>query len=311
MADGKGKDFYEVLGVTKSSSEDDIRRAYRKLARKFHPDVNPGDRQAEDSFKRVAAAYDVLGDADKRKAYDEFGEESLKGGFDPEKARAYQQWKTGREQTGRPFENEAFEFNLEDLFGGAGFGGFAGAGGRRRTSRGQDILAVAELDLAQVVSGTEVSVDVPGQGPTKIRIPPGAEDGSTLRIKGKGAPAPAGGAAGDLVIETRVRPHPFVERDGLDLVVKVPVTLDEAYNGGAIEVPLFGGGSVKVKVPPRSQPGTRLRLRGKGIERKSKKGDLYVHLDVRLPDKSDEQLAAALREAARAYQRPVREGLRL
>src|SRR6266545_2909621 len=144
------KDLYQILGVKREASEDEIRKTYRKLARKHHPDVNPGNKKAEEKFKDISAAYEVLSDKEKRKAYDEFGEEALRGGFDPEKARTYKQWQSGRQQAGRPFDEEQFqEFDLGDLFG---------AGGRRPrgAARGEDLLARVDIDLAQAISGVEL-----------------------------------------------------------------------------------------------------------------------------------------------------------
>lgn len=297
------KTLYKVLGVARGASDSDIRSAYRKLARKYHPDVNPGDRTAEERFKEIAGAYEILSDADKRKTYDEFGEESLRGGFDPEQARAYNQWKDRRERSGRPFHNEYVD--LEDLFGGA-FGGRAYA-----SAHGADIHAIAELDLAQVVNGTEVLLQVPGSSkPTRVRIPAGAETGSTIRLKGRGGPGIGEGLAGDLLIETRVRRHPLVRRNGLDLTLRVPVTLSEAYNGATIEVPTFSG-RVKVSIPAGSQNGTKLRLRDKGICRKDRKGDFYVELDLRLPAGGDADFGEVLRKAEELRKQPVRRGLRL
>jgi len=296
--------LYNILGVQKTASLDEIRQAYRKLARKYHPDVNPGDKKAEEQFKKVAAAHEVLSDEDRRAAYDEFGEESLKGGFDPEKARAYKQWQDTRRDGARPFEESGQPFDLGDLFG------FGGRGFRGGPMRGSDIRAMVDMDLRQAIVGGEVSVDIPGKGPVTVRIPPGADNGSVIRLAGKGAPGPGGGPRGDLVIETRVKPHPLVRRDGRNLHMKVPVTLNEAYNGASIEVPTFGG-RVKLRVPPLSQPGTQLRLRGKGIERGGVRGDLLVELDVRLPDKGDEELAEAIRKSASRHSDPVRKEMRL
>lgn len=306
---------YEVLGVARDASADDIRKAYKKLARKHHPDVNPGDAKSEQRFKEIAGAYEVLSDAEKRKNYDEFGEEALKTGFDPEKARGYQQWSRGRHQAGSPFREEVVDFDLEDILRGFGGAGPRGQARPRGPSKGPDVHAAIELDLAQVMRGIEVSVAVPvGQRgeieSVSVRIPPGADDGSTLRVAGKGAPSHNGGPRGDLVIETRVRPHPRVRRDGLDLTMEVPVTLAEAYNGAEIEVPTFEG-NVKLRVPPRSQPGTKLRLRGKGVLRGKQKGDFYITLDIRLPDRDDPALAAALKNAETAYDKPIRQEVRL
>jgi curved DNA-binding protein len=302
------KDLYASLGVAKTASEAEIRSAYRKLARKHHPDVNPGNKDAEAHFKEISAAYDVLSDAEKRKLYDEFGHEGLRGGFDPEQARAYRTWQDRRSTTGSPFSEEVYDFSdLGDLFGGGGF--------RRRAARGEDVIAIVELDLAQAIRGTEITVRVPagdgraGDGePVTVRIPKGAEDGSRLVVKGRGAPGPGNAPPGDLIIETRVRRHPHFRRDGLDLHLELPVTLDEAYNGAEVTVPTPDG-SVKLRIPPGSQQRQELRLRAKGVTRGDRRGDLYVTLDVRLPDKDDAELAEAMRRAR--YGKPVREGISL
>jgi DnaJ-class molecular chaperone len=291
--------LYETLGVKRDASDDDIRKAYRKLARKHHPDVNPGNKASEDKFKAVSAAYEVLSDAKRRADYDEFGDAALQGGFDPAKAREYSRWQQRRERASNFDDAGPVEFDFAELFNR-----------RRGPSRGQDIRAVFPMDLRQAVEGAEVSVDVPGQGTVRVRIPPGAETGSVIRLPGRGAPGPRGGAAGDLVIETEVQPHPLVRREGLDLYLTLPVTLDEAYNGGSVEVPTFEG-TLVLKIPPRSQNHARLRLRGKGIERKGTRGDFFVELDVRMPDKQDEALSRALRDAGAAYSKPVREGFTL
>lgn len=382
------KDLYQILGVARTASDADIRKAYRKLARKHHPDVNPGNKKSEDHFKEVAAAYEVLSDETKRKAYDEFGDEALRSGFDPNKARSYREWQSGRERAGRPrtgeTSDEDFDLgDLGDLFGGFGAGGFGsgfGAGGARRarapSQRGEDILARVDVDLAQALRGIELEVAVPqrescptchgsgdapgakpqtcptckgsgkeqlvegpmrmtiacrtcggsgkltepcptchGEGeimteqPVKIRVPPGADEGSRLRVPGKGAPG-HGGPPGDLIIETHVRPHPFFRREGLDLHLRLPVTLGEALAGASVEVPTPQG-SVKLTIPPRSQSGARLRLRERGVQRGDKRGDLFVELDVRLPDQDAPGLAEAARAAESAYAQPVREGIKL
>jgi DnaJ-class molecular chaperone len=281
--------LYEILGVPKTASPDTIRKTYRKLARRHHPDVNPGDAKAEDTFKRVAAAYEVLSDEKKRAAYDEFGEASLAGGFDAEKARAYTQWQDTRQRRTSQFDGGPIEFDLSDLFGRA-----------RGPDRGVDLHATVQMDLRQVIEGAEVSLDIPDRGTVRVRIPTGADNGSIVRIAGKGAPGARGGSPGDLVIEIEVRPHPRLRREGLDLYLPLPVTLDEAYNG-----------PVLLKVPPQSQPGTKLRLRGKGIQRKHSRGDFYAVLEVRLPDRPDDALAAALRASTGAYTEPVRQQLSL
>jgi len=291
--------LYETLGVAKDASTEDIRKAYRKLARKLHPDVNPGDKTAEDKFKQASSAYEVLSDPKRRAAYDEFGDASLQSGFDPAKAREYARWQDTRQRRARDFDEGPVEFDFSELFNRG-----------RGPTRGADLHGVVDMDLRQAVEGGEVGFDVPGQGTVRVRIPPGADTGSVIRIPGKGAPGARGGPPGDLVIETVVRPHPRLRRDGLDLHLTVPVTLDEAYNGATVEVPTFDG-PVLVKVPPRSQTGTRLRLRGKGVKRKDQRGDLLVDLEVRMPDQADERLAEALRASRDAYSKPVRQELTL
>ena len=294
--------LYETLGVKRDASVEDIRKADRKLAKKHHPDINPGSKAAEDRFKAVSAAYEVLSDPKRRAEYDEFGDAALQSGFDPARAREYAKWQerqTAGGGFGGGFGGGPVEFDFAELFNR-----------RRGPARGQDVHATFQMDLRQAVEGTEVSVDVPEQGTVRVRIQPGADSGSVIRLPGKGAPGPRGGPPGDLVIETEVRPHPLIRRDGLDLYLTLPVTLDEAYNGASIDVPTFEG-TVVVKIPPRSQNHARLRLRGKGIERKSTRGDFFVELDVRMPDRADDALAAALRAAGALYGKPVREGLTL
>jgi len=293
--------LYEVLGVPKDAKPDAIRSAYRKLARKHHPDVNPGDKKAEERFKKIATAYEVLSDDKRRAAYDEFGEESLAGGFDADKAREYARWqRTRQQQRSTNFQGGPVEFDFAEMFGG----------GRRGPRRGHDLQASIEMELRDAIAGTEISLGIPDQGQVRVRIPPGADNGSTIRLPGKGAPGSGGGPPGDLVIEIEVRPHPYLRREGLDLHLSLPVTLDEAYNGASIDVPTFEG-TVVLKVPPRSQNHAKLRLRGKGVARKDTRGDMIVELDIRMPDKANPALADALRASKDAYSAPVREEVKL
>ena len=295
--------LYETLGVAKTATADEIRKSYRKLARKHHPDVNPGDKSSETAFKSVAAAYEVLSDEARRKAYDEFGDASLQSGFDPAKAREYARWQDTRQRrTSNVGDREGpIDFDLSDFFGRQA---------PRGPARGSDVYASIEIDLRQAIEGTEMTADLQGHGAVRVRIPKGAATGDTLRVPGKGAPGRQGGPAGDLVIETVVRPHPLLRRDGLNLYITLPVTLDEAYNGGSIDVPTFEG-PVVLKIPARTQQHAKLRLRGKGVARKDERGDLIVELDVRMPDSADDALGEALRAAASLYTKPVREGVAL
>ena len=371
MADAT--DYYAILGVSRGVGKDELKREYRKLARKYHPDVNPGDKGAEEKFKQIAAAYEVLADDEKRKRYDEFGAEGLRGGFDPEQARAYQRWTEDRAASAGE-QDVPFDFDFGDLFGARG------GGSRRRSGfalAGEDLHATVRLDFVTALRGTQISVRVPaattcptcagsgdqpgskpetcpqcdgsgrvqlGQGPMKvtticprcggdgkihtpcstcsgagvvhteqsvdIRIPPGADDGSELRVRGKGGPGVGGGPPGDLLIRTEVEPHAYFTRDGLDLTLRLPITFREAYSGASVSVPTPTG-NVQLKVPPRAQNGSKLRLRGKGVSRGSNSGDLYVELQVRVPDAAAEALESALRDSDALYTKPVREEIRL
>ena len=301
MVRAMAESLYDTLGVKKDATSDAIRTSYRKLARKHHPDVNPGNDKAEEKFKTISAAYEVLSDDKKRAAYDEFGDEALKGGFDPDKAREYKRWQGTRQQRSSRFSDDGgpIEFDFGEMFGR-----------RRGPQRGQDLHATIGIDLRQAVEGAEFSTDIPGQGTVRVRIPKGADTGSTMRVSGKGSPGINGGPPGDLVIETEVRAHPYLRRDGLDLHLTLPVRLDEAYVGATIDVPTFEG-KVALKIPPRSQNHAKLRLRGKGIPKKDTRGDLIVELDVRMPDQADDVLAEALKAAALLYSKPVREEVQL
>ncbi len=339
------KDLYAALGVSKSASDDALRKAYRQLARQNHPDVNPGDKAAEERFKEASAAYEVLGDPAKRKLYDEFGSVGLREGFDANKARAYQRYAGGSAGAaggwagGGPGPGMGGqEFDLSDIFGDW-FGGAGKRNPRSRFGRGRDLSALVDIDLTQALAGCEIGLSMPAQAACAscggsasvagkacpacrgsgrvaqgevltVRIPKGADHGSKLRVAGRGEPGSGGAAAGDLLIETRIRPHPYFRREGLNLILHLPVRLDEAYNGASIAVPTPSG-MVSLRVPPRTQQGTRLRLRGKGVERGKQAGDLFVDIDVRLPDRDDKKLASALTQAAAAYAQPVRGELRL
>lgn len=318
------RDLYDVLGVPRSATADDIKKAYRRLARKYHPDVNPNDKRAEEKFKEVTAAAEVLQDPKRRALYDEFGADSLRSGFDAAKADAYRQWKRqGAPRGGMPFDfgdfqevrvgdYGTFDFGsiFEDLFGRAGP---RGRGGPRRgpvAQQGAHAEALIEVDLRDAVLGAERDVRIDGKT-LRVRIPKGVVDGSTIRLSGQGAPGAHGGAAGDLYLTVRLRKHPWVRRDGKDLYVDLPVTVPEAARGGEVQLPTFEG-PVMLRIPPGTQSGTKLRLRGKGMPdlRGGERGNLYAVVQIVLPDR-----AAALDEAVKPlealYERDPRAGLSL
>ena len=311
------RDLYAVLGVARDASADVIRKAYRKLARRHHPDVNPGDKAAEERFKEISEAYDVLSDTEKRRNYDEFGEVALQGGFDAERARR------AREAFGARFggepgpgeggfaSGEPFEFgDLDDLLGRFGFGGRGGRGGAGRAGlRGSDIEAQLELDFLEAARGGEKRLTLqllgedgrPRSQTLTVRIPAGVGDGGRIRLRGKGGPGLGGGPPGDLWATVRVRPHPVFRREGRDLIVEVPVTIAEAIRGAKIEVPTLDGRAT-VSVPPGTDSGKKLRLRGKGIPDPAGKapGDLYAVIQVRVPKQLDADGLAALETLAKA-----------
>jgi curved DNA-binding protein len=297
-------DLYSELGVARDASEEQLRKAYRKLARQHHPDVNPGNKEAEERFKRISFAYDVLSDPEKRKRYDEFGMDGLAEGFDPEQARAYRRWSESARRS--PLGDELNQpFDLEDLFSDLLGGRPAG-----RARRARDVRAEIEVDFLDAVLAREVRVAVEGRSGLRLRIPPGARDGTTVRLAGQGTAGRPGGETGDLYLTLRVRPHPFFTREGDDLQLDLPVTLPEAVLGAEIEVPTPEG-SASMKVPAHSQNGRRLRLRGKGAARRDgERGDLYVRLTVQLPEQDGERLDELARQLEPLYREDPRRGLR-
>ena len=307
----EARDLYADLGVERGASEEEIRRAYRKLARETHPDVNPNDAKAEERFKQISFAYETLSDSEKRGLYDEFGLDALQQGFNPEQARTYERWARGARQS--PHRGGFDEIDLEDLFGGL----FGSRGGRRGPDlRGGDVEGEIDVDFLDAIRGGEVRVQVEGKGTLRVKIPAGTDTGTKIRLAGQGAPGRNGAPAGDLYLGIRVRPHRFFTRDGPDVSVDVPVTLPELVRGAAIEIPTPDG-SVSMKIPPRSQPGRRLRLRGKGAPRRAgegrgdeERGDLYVRLALTLPETDDPRLEELAAEMESLYSEDVRSGLK-
>jgi curved DNA-binding protein len=300
------RDPYEVLGVDRKAASEEIKAAYRRLAREHHPDVNPDDADAEERFKELSYAKDILTDDEKRKLYDEFGFDGLSPGFEPEQARAYHDWARRAERSSfrGGFEPEV---GLEDLFGD-----LFGAGSQRWATRGADLETQLTVDFLDAVRGAEVRVQLEGRNPLRVRVPVGTQDGTRIRLAGQGADAIGGGQAGDLYIRLRVRPHPFFRRKGDDLELELPVTLVELIRGGEIEVPTPSG-PVQLKVPAGSANGQRLRLRGKGVARAGgTAGDLYVKLVAVLPSEMDARLHEIAQQLEPLYENEdVRRHLRL
>ncbi len=284
-------DLYSTLGVDRNATSPEIKKAYRKLASKLHPDKNPGPAN-EQKFKKLTEAYEVLSNDERRAAYDEFGDIALRQGFDVARARAM---KNGFPGGGMPD-------GMGDLFGGGGGPGPGGLGdmlgdlfgrargrGGPRPGRGYDTSSTVVLEFVDAVRGTTVKVasssDSEGMS---LRIPPGAQDGSKIRLRGQGGAGRSGGPPGDLVLTVEVKTHPQFRREGDDLHLDLPLTLREAYHGAQVPVPTPHG-EVRLKVMPRTQSGQKARLRGKGVHRKeTEPGDLYVRFLVIYADAGEE-----------------------
>lgn len=299
----KGRNHYEVLGVSKSATADEIKRAYRKLAKKYHPDRNPDNPAAEEKFKEVQTAHNVLGDADKRAQYDHFGDAGVGRVSTSGNGQQVYQW--------GPNSSINVE-DLGDLF--SAFGGGSGSskasvfddlfGGARRVRtrrsptpvRGADLVRQVSLPLEQAAKGATVSVQLTSRknGKTQsldIKIPPGIQNNQKIRVQGRGQPGQNGGPSGDLTLVCQVLPHPYFERCGADLTVDVPVTLSEAALGAKIDVPTLDG-LVTLTLPAGTAGGSKLRLKGRGLKRKdgSGMGDQYVRIRISPPtDLTDEQ----------------------
>ncbi len=270
------RDYYEILGVNRGATPEEIKKAYRKLAVQYHPDKNPGDKAAEEKFKEASNAYSVLSDPEKRRMYDTRGHAGVEGmGFE------------GYRTMDDIFRN----LNLDDIFGRGGFGGFGGFGdafgdafGPRRTTaptRGRDIRMNLSIPFADAVLGAKKEVNVQGKRIT-LTIPPGIQDGKTLRIRGHGESLGVG-TSGDLLVTVSVQSHPTLTREGADLLTDATISITTAALGGSIRVQTLTG-DVDLKVPPGAQPGQQLRLRGRGAtDASGRKGDLRVQLIVEVP----------------------------
>lgn len=292
------KDFYKTLGVSQDATSEEIKKSYRKLARQHHPDKNPGDATAEQKFKDISEAHSVLSDPEERQQYDAIramgssgarfsGSGASGGGFEDIFGGLFGQGQPGT--AGGRFGGGS---GFEDIFGGMG-GRFGGP-----PAKGADRTASTTISFKGAVRGTTVGLREPNGTVIDVRIPAGIKQGQKVRVKGKGQQGPGG--PGDLMVEVSVQSHPFYEREGDNIRIHLPVSFDEAARGATVEVPTVHGETVKIKVPAGSSSGKTLRLKGQGIRRAKRSGDMLVVLDVSVPAQLSEEALAAVEAYAEA-----------
>jgi molecular chaperone DnaJ len=288
------KDFYAVLGVSKDASDAELKKTYRKLARKYHPDSNPGDTVAEAKFKEISEAYSVLSDAEQRAEYDQIRAMGAGGarftagggggqGFEDVFGGMFGGGRGGSHFSYQQSGGQGFE-DIFNMFGG---------GAPRGPQPGRDIQASTTLDFETAVRGDTVTLQAPN-GPVKVKIPAGVSDGQKIKVRGKGEPSPNGGPAGDIILTVSVRKHPVFERDGQNLRLKLPVTFSEAALGATVEVPTLEGAPVKLKVQPGTPSGRVLRVKGRGVKSSKGTGDLLAEVQVVVPSHLSDQAREAL-----------------
>jgi len=290
------EDYYNLLGVSRGAPKDEIRKAYRKHSREFHPDARPDDKAAAEKFQQIQQAWDVLGDDDKRARYDQFGSAAFESG--------------GSFQQGGPVD-------LGDIFGSGGFdlGDLFGGGRRaRQPQKGQDVHASIEVAFTTAAEGGHHELTLrtkTGVQRVDVSIPPGISSGQAIRLRGQGQPGQNGGPNGDVLVTVRVSPHPWFHREGCNLIVDVPVTMTEAGLGAKVDVPTLTEGKLSVTVPAGSSSGTRLRLRGKGVPDRSngQRGDQIVVLKIIVAKELDDQSRKLLEEFAERAESNPRDGL--
>jgi curved DNA-binding protein len=281
-------DYYKALGIDKTASEDEIKKAYRKLARKLHPDLNPNDKEAQKKFQQINEANEVLSDPEKRKKYDQYGK-------DWQHADQFDQQRQSRQQQGSAFSGSQHFGEDDDRDFSSFFGSMFGGEGRSRQTkfRGQDYNAELKLNLTDATLTHQQVLTVNGKN-VRITIPAGIENGQVIKLKGYGAPGANGGPAGDLYITFSIAPHPVFKRSGNDLYATATIDLYTALLGGETTIDTLSG-KVKLKVTPETQPGTKIRLKGKGFplyKKEGEAGDLYITYEIKLPANLTEEQKA-------------------
>jgi len=304
------KNLYDVLGVSKNATETEIKSAYRKLARKYHPDVNKDNKEAADKFKEVSCAYDILGNKEKRQKYDNneidcdgkptgFGAGGF-GGFS-----GTNPFGTGGNPFGSGFQSNVAGFDFSSIFGDDIFSQFSGnrgfSGSARRPRKGDDLAYTMHLDFISAAQGAEKSIMIQNK-PINVKIPSGTIDGQTLRLKGMGLPGPNNGPNGDVLLTIKVDKHPYFSLDGLNVNLELPISMKEAILGGKVTVPTISG-KVMVNIPPYSSSGEKLRLKGKGIKNKKGQGDEIITLKILTPQRPNSELENIL---ANLPEEPIR-----
>jgi DnaJ-class molecular chaperone len=305
------RDYYEILGIPRDASEADVKKAYRKLARQYHPDRNPGDKTAAAKFKEIQEAYAILGDKQKKANYDRFGAaEPMPGGnpfggaqfdfsgagIDPEVFQSGDLGELFRRMAGARGGGGEGGVDLGELFGRAAAGG--GSGRRRRARQPESVEAEATVPFTAAALGGTVTLEIDGRQ-IELKVPAGVEEGQKLRLAGQG---PDGS---DLHLRLKIEPHPYFRREGNDVTVEVPLSLPEAVLGASVEVPALDGSRLSVKVPPGASSGSKLRLKGKGI----KGGDQYVEIKVVVPKPKDDRSRELIEEFARLNPQDPRAGV--
>lgn len=312
------EDLYNLLGVPKTASKDEIKKSYRKLARELHPDKNKDNKVAEEKFKKVSAAYAVLGDEEKRKLYDQYGIDGLRDGFDPNMWSQYGGYTSPGTRSGRTDGGFGVDFGgfqgfgaMEDIFESL----FGNRAGRRRAGaatsgwhsagreKGAQVRSQLEIELMDAVLGRELDIVIPIEGEKRnlrVKVPCGIENGKTIRLREQGAKSVSGGPAGDLMLEIHIKKDRIYERDNLDLIKREKVTVKEAYQGTQkdIETPW---GNVKITIPPGTQGGTRMRLKGKGMKLGEHIGDLYLNIAIQIPTNLDNRTKEAIEKLEECY----------